>query len=252
MEGHVNVHPRRPTAARFAVRAFAGRVLRAALLVVLAGATAATSAGLAAQEREAADADQEKPRSPEGWMVRTDRGGHGPGEAIDFKDMPPGWHITTGPAAIFYRPDQTASGTYRVEAETHLFDPGQRREGYGIIFGGKELDADAQEYTYFLIRRDGSYLVKRRDGAETAVIQGWTEHPAIVAWDEKPEDAATTRNLLAVEVGDSELAFFVNGEEVHRLPREGLSTDGVVGLRVNHSLDLHVTRLDVAPLDTGE
>lgn len=212
-----------------------------ATAALAAAAAVATPTAAAAQQGEEGEADTRPP--PEGWMVRTDRGASA--EAIDFTDMPPGWHITTGPAAIFYHPDRTATGTYRVEVETHLFDPGQRREGFGILFGGEDLQADSQAYTYFLIRRDGSYLVKRRDGAETEVIDGWTEHPAVVGWDERSEDAVTVKNVLAVEVGETEVAFHVNGEEVHRVAREGLSTDGVVGLRVNHSLDLHVTRLDV-------
>lgn len=218
-----------------------------ATAVLAATMALATPPVAAAQQGAEGEAETRPP--PEGWMVRTDGGASA--ETIDFLDMAPGWHITTGPAAIFYHPDRTATGTYRVEAETHLFDPGQRREGFGILFGGTDLEGDAQSYGYFLIRRDGSYLVKRRDGAETEVIEGWTEHPAVVGWDERAEDAATVKNVLAVEVGETEVAFHVNGEEVHRVAREELSTDGVVGLRVNHSLNLHVTRLDVTSPASG-
>ena len=31
--------------------------------------------------------------------------------------MPPGWHTTTGPAAIIYNPENTAKGQYRLESE---------------------------------------------------------------------------------------------------------------------------------------
>ena len=57
------------------------------------------------------------------------------------------------------------------------------------------------------------------------------------------------RNVLAAEVMNDEVRFFVNDREVTRIARNGLSLDGVVGLRVNHGLNLHIARLDVTPGD---
>lgn len=228
-------------------RPFAARPLPVSSCLLALGIAGFGSSGpvpLAAQEEAV-------PSAPEGWVVRTDRGGPAAAEGVQLMEMPPGWHVTTGPAAILYHPGKAAEGTYRLEAETYLFDPGQRREGYGIFFGGRNLDSEAQTYTYFLLRRDGRCLVKRRDGPETTVVQDWMEHPAIVGWDDRPDEAGQAKNVLAVEVGETGVAFLVNGMEVHRMPREGLPTDGVVGLRVNHSLNLHVTRLDVSPLEAG-
>lgn len=211
----------------------------AGTLVLIAGLVATGATPGTAQQDET---------PPEGWVVVTDRGGHGGGE-IDFMTMAPGFHITTGPAAIFYDPENTASGTFRVEAEIFLFDPGQRNEGFGIFIGGRDLQGEDQAYTYFLIRRDGSVLVKRRDGPGTSVLHGWTEEPAVVTWEERGGEDAQAKNVLALEARANVLVFFVNGEEVHRMPTEGQHVDGVVGLRVNHALNLHVTRLDVEPID---
>jgi len=194
--------------------------------------------------RDAAAQDDTAP--PEGWVIRTDAGGHGGGD-IDFVDMPPGWHITTGAAAIFYDPARTARGSFRVESEVFLFDPGRRNEGFGIFVGGSDLGGANQAYTYFLIRRDGSVLVKRRDGEATSTLLGWTKKDAVVTWEERGDDAATAKNVLAIEAGGGELAFFVNGTEVHRMSASGQHVDGVVGLRVNHGLNVHVTSLDVGP-----
>lgn len=191
-------------------------------------------------------AQEEKPAPPEGWLVRTDDGGHGGGD-LAFMDMPPGWHITTGPSGIFYHPEMTASGSYRVESEVFLFDPGRRNEGFGIFIGGADLDGDAQAYTYFLMRRDGSVLVKRRDGAGTSNMMGWTKQDAVVTWEERGDEAATAKNVLAAEVGGGEMAFFVNGVEVFRGPSDGQHVDGVVGLRVNHGLNLHFSSLEITP-----
>jgi hypothetical protein len=177
-------------------------------------------------------------------MVRTDRPGQDPAD-IDFMDMPPGWHVTTGPAAILWNPSHTASGEFRLEMESYLFDPRGRREGFGVFLGGRDLEGADQEYVYFLLREGNEFLVKRRRGDVTEVVVDWSPAPSMVSYAGKAEDEATAMNVLAVEAGDETVRFLVNGEEVASLPRGSLSLDGVVGLRVNHALNLHVTRLDV-------
>ncbi len=192
----------------------------------------------------ASAAAQEPKPPPEGWQVRTDRGGHGGGDLI-FQNMPPGWHITTGPGAILYHPEKRATGDFRVESETFLFDPGNRNEGFGLFIGGRDLAGEGQVYTYFLIRRDGSVLVKRRDGAGTSTLHGWAKHDAVVTWEGRGEGEGTAKNVLAIEAGPEALVFLVNGQEVFRTARADQHVEGVVGLRVNHALDLHVSSLEV-------
>jgi len=177
-------------------------------------------------------------------VVRTDRGGHGGGD-VKFVDMPPGWHITTGAAAIFYDPEETASGSFKIRSEVFLFDPKGRNEAFGIFIGGTDLEGEGQRYTYFLIRQDGSVLVKRRDGTETTTLQGWTPNEAVRKWSERQAGDPTVKNVLAIEATAEALSFQVNGEEVYRMGRAGQHTDGVVGLRVNHGLDLHFVSLDL-------
>ena len=197
--------------------------------------------------RTGADDPAARPR-PAGWQVRLDRPDRGSPADVVFADMPPGFHVTTGPAAVLYHPDSTATGSYRLDAEIFLFDPGERREGYGVFFGGQDLDGAGQRYVYFLLRRDGTFLVKTRSGDETATVRDWTAHSAIRAWDTRPAGEATVQNTLAVQVGPTDVAFLVNGTEVTRVPRSELpSTDGVFGLRVNHSLNLHVTSVGATP-----
>ncbi|MFV1987242.1 MAG: hypothetical protein ACC682_08165 [Gemmatimonadota bacterium] len=191
----------------------------------------------------ALNAQDEKPDPPEGWVVRTD-GGHG-AEEIEFVDMPPGMHITTGPAAIFYDPARTASGEYTIESEVFLFDPGRRNEAFGIFIGGQDLDADSRAYTYFLIKRDGSVLVKRRDGGDTSTLLGWTKSDAVVTWEERGEEGPTAKNVLGARVSGGQLTFSVNGVEVFSTSAEDQHVDGVVGFRVNHGLNLHFTSLEV-------
>ncbi len=176
---------------------------------------------------------------PADWKVRFDR--PAPETALRFVTMSPGWHITTGPASIMYDPSRVASGQYRVRSEIFLF-PGERREGFGVFIGGENLEADNQSYLYFLIRKDGRFLIKHRAGSETHVLTPWTEHAAIVKHEGGKENV---KNVLEIAAGADQVDFFVNGEKVASLPRGQLNVDGIVGLRVNHGLDVHVSELSV-------
>lgn len=184
---------------------------------------------------------------PEGWKSRFDRAGAGEADMELFVAMPPGWHITTGPSGIFWDPGLTARGPFRAEMEVYLFDPQGRREAFGLFFGGQDLEGAGQRYTYFLIRDGGEFIVKGRDGDETPTLVAWTAHAAVRAFADRGDDASV-KNVLAVEVLADTVRFLVNGQEVATLPRDGLAVEGVVGIRANHALNLHVSRLEVTPL----
>ena len=186
-------------------------------------------------------AQEQEFHRPNDWTVRFDRAGT-PDSAIYFVSMPPGCHITTGPAAVLYDRARVAHGEYRVESEIYLF-PIERLEAFGVFLGGSDLGGPAQAYTYFLIRKDGKFLIKERSGSDTRVIHPWTEHAAIVKHEGQE---GRTKNLLAVDVGPDMVDFYVNDEKVASLPRSDVKTDGIVGLRVNHGLNIHVTSLDIA------
>ena len=190
-------------------------------------------------------AEADNLKVPAAWEVRLDRpkadvviGDDAEASDIYFVNMTPGWHVTTGPAAIFYHPEAMASGTYRLETLIHLFDPKGRNEAFGVFMGGTGLDGDDQAYDYFLIRNNGQYLLKRRTGSGTSTLQGWTASDAIQTYGS--DSGASVPNTLAVEVGAEEVTFSINGTEVARVPKADVRTDGVVGLRVNHALNLHI------------
>ena len=217
-------------------------VLSSALLVAAAPvalAQAGGHAGHGAHAPPAAGAAQRTPR-PAGWAVRYDRA-NAVDSTLAFTTMDPGWHIRTGPSGILYDSTRTASGEFAVTSEMFLF-PGQRPEGFGIFVGGRDLAGAGQQYTYFLLRRNGMFTIKRRDGATASDLVPWTAHPAIETHT-KPE--GTVKYVLGVTAGADTVRFTVNGAEVAALPRATVAPDGVVGLRVNHAIDVHVTSLDV-------
>lgn len=187
---------------------------------------------------------------PLGWEVRLDQPKEGVKVGADsetsdifFVTMTPGWHITTGPRAIFYHPASVASGSFAATAGVYLFPPGERNEAFGIFVGGRNLDSSEQEYVYFLIRRTGEFLIKRRNGESTEILHDWTRHEAVKPYTADTE--GTLHNVLQVDAGDEAVSFLVNGDQVAQLPRSGLHVDGIVGLRVNHALNLHVDELSV-------
>jgi hypothetical protein len=220
------------------------RCLRSSLagrtVVALAVAVALAPSALRAQDAELV--------RPDGWEVRFDQPNATEADLEMFVGMPPGWHITTGPAGIFWDPGLTAEGTFRLELDVFLFDPEGRRESFGLFFGGRNLDGADQRYAYFLVRDGGEFILKERQADDAPTIEPWTTHPAIKSYADRAEGEASILNQLAVEAHADRVLFFVNGTEVASIARSRVSTDGVVGLRVNHRLNLHVSRLEVMPL----
>jgi hypothetical protein len=174
---------------------------------------------------------------PAGWSARPDA--QGDLKSIKFVIMEPGYHLTLGPATILYREEDRANGPFHTLATFHQMKKLEHAEGYGLFFGGESLTGGEQRYIYFLVRDDGKYLIKRRDGANTSEItKGWTTNPAI----KKGDAQGRTTNLLEIDAkrDPTKVSFKVNGTTVHTADAKSMRTKGIVGLRANHNLDLHV------------
>lgn len=183
-----------------------------------------------------------------GWWARLDDPAANRANLM-LAPMESGYHVMTGPSAIFWDPDQTASGEYTVSATFTLTKLPATQEAYGLFIGGADLDSDNQHYTYFLIREDGRYLIKQRHGAKTMNVAGdWAEHAAVM----KPDTSGRLENTLSIHVAGDTVTFMANGKEVASHPASGLDTDGVAGLRVNHNLDVQVTGFDVEQPDAEQ
>lgn len=181
---------------------------------------------------------------PAGWTVRPDRAGTAAAD-VHFLAAGTGFRTLPGPAAILWDSTNTARGTYRAHATFRQMSATPHAESYGVFVGGRELQGSGQHYLYFLIRQDGKFLVKHRAGDETHTLVDWTASPAI--------RAGTAANTLAVVAGADSVRFRINGRQVAGLERTSeLETDGVVGLRVNHQLQLRIRDFGVEPLKTPE
>jgi hypothetical protein len=169
---------------------------------------------------------------PAGWMGRTDR----PTDKLTdakFVTMGSGYHVTSGPAAIYWNPKTVTSGPFVASTTVTQTKASTHPEAYGIFFMGKDLDTPTQNYAYFQVRQDGKYMVNHRAGSEIHKILPWTDSPAV--------------NKLTVDASKPDsVRLLVNDKQVAALPMNHLGkTDGLVGLRVNHNLDVHVGGLAV-------
>lgn len=178
-------------------------------------------------------------QAPAGWQARVDRSTN----AADPDDVPNatvtsvegGIQVNTGPAVVLWHPGNTASGTYTLGGQFTLLEPSGHVNYYGLVFGGGELGNASQNYLYFLIAQNGTFIVKHRAGDQAVHdIYGRTPHDAIAT----PGSDGSSVNDLEVRVGESEIAFAVNGTVVATTERTGMAsrTDGIWGVRVNHRI----------------
>ncbi len=213
-----------------------------------------TAGALGAQAKDSTKAVADGGVKMAGWTGRIDpqaaKGGRNISEA-KFVGMGTGFHVTSGPAAIYWNPANTAKGNYTITSTFTQTKAAAHPEAYGIFFSGTNLDAPNQGYMYFVIRQDGKYLINHRANDSTVhKIIDWTANPVVKAIDA----SGKATNTLSVIVGADKLSFLVNGVEVNSLPRAtidaagpGTGTSGIVGVRVNHNLDVHIDGLSITP-----
>lgn len=181
---------------------------------------------------------------PAGWMGRTDR----PDQKIQdakFVVMGSGYHVSSGPAAIYWTEKTKMSGPFTASATFRQTKNAMHPEAYGIFFQGNKLDAPDQTYVYLLVRGDGKILLNHRAGADVHKIIDWTDNAAVHKADAK----GVASNTLSVDATKPDsVRLLVNGVQVAALPGGHVgSTDGYVGLRVNHNLDVHISDFVVTP-----
>ena len=185
-----------------------------------------------------------------GWTGRTDRAGQAITNA-KFSDMGGGFHVTSGPAAIYWNAANTAKGNYAVKASFTQTKAPTHPEAYGLFIGGANLAGDDQNYLYCIVRGDGKYMVKHRNGAETHTMADWTENAAV----KKQDEAGKATNEISMWASKDKIGCSVNGTEVWSMNRADavgpgkLTANGdLYGIRVNHNLDVHIANFAVSKM----
>ena len=181
-------------------------------------------------------------QGPQGWKARVDlsESASDPDDMSDVKlvTMGKGFRVTGGPAGTFWNPAHSVAGNYSARATFTLMKPSGHVNYYGLIFGGADLEGRSQRYGYFLVAQNGTFIIRSRRGDSVQDVQTRTSHAAI----RQPGADGRATNLLEVRVAGNTASYLVNGAVVHTAPKSTVTagTDGIVGVRVNHLLDVHV------------
>jgi hypothetical protein len=186
-----------------------------------------------------------------GWSGRVDPQAVKRGSKITdakFADLAGGWRVTAGPAAIYWNGANVGSGAYTATATFVQVKPTEHAEYYGLFIGGSKLDGAKQNYLYCAIAGNGTFTVKHRVGDEVHELAGRTANPAIKAVDA----SGKATNQVGWKVTKDRTSCLVNGTEVWvyaspSLVGEGKleSLDGIVGIRVNHNLEVQVSGFSI-------
>ena len=187
---------------------------------------------------------------PAGWNLRFDppAPAHAHGDALKaivFETVDSGFRIASGPAAIYYKTGDVAKGEFAVSA-TFTQNKDMGHEAAGLFFGGSNLMEPTQNYVYFVIRaQDGTAMISQRtsDKAPKA-LKPYFAHSAI----NKQDKNGNATNAITIHAAPDTVHFVVNGQLVAALAKSqiaGGTSDGQVGMRVNHNMDLRITRYNL-------
>jgi hypothetical protein len=188
-------------------------------------------------------------QAPAGWQVRIDRStaASDPDDVADVKvaTVGSGFRVTGGPAGTFWNPANRAMGDFTARATFRLMKPSGHVNYYGLVFGGEDLAGAKQRYIYFLVAQNGTFIIRHRTGDDVRDVQTRTPHATIA----QPGADGSSVNTLEVRVAGNQISYIVNGTTVHTTPRSGetAQTDGIVGVRINHLLDVQVEGFALQP-----
>jgi hypothetical protein len=180
---------------------------------------------------------------PAGWSSRLDD----PTASVSnvkFAPMGGGFHFTTGPAGIYWRAADAVPGSFHTIATFVQTKAPTHPEAYGLFIAGSDLSGPNQSYIYFLVRGNGQYSIRQRKGATVTDVtsgarNGWTPNDAVVKQDSATGKASNTLEI-AGNATTKKLTFKVNGKVVQEIDAPGGTVSGLVGIRMNHNLDVHI------------
>jgi hypothetical protein len=155
-----------------------------------------------------------------------------------------GFRLTTGPAAVYWNPANTAKGDFTVRATfKEAKQTYNHPHPFGLFIAGRGLDTEQPNYLYCVAYRDGNFLVRQFvDGKVTNVVRRSPNEAVDKATG--PDDDVTQEIAWTVKGGKAECS--VNGKVVHTVdtadPNATIkSFDGIYGIRTSHNSDVVVT-----------
>ena len=182
----------------------------------------------------------------DGWKGKIDARAASQGRTINdskFAESNKDLHLTIGPAAVYWKDSNSASGDYTVSATFKEAKPDAGHpHPYGIFIGGKDLDTDAPTLLYCTAYSNGNYLVRGFNAGKVVTL---TPRGASHASVNKAGADGVTQTI-AWTVNDGSASCSINGQQVASYDKAALanalaSTDGIYGIRVSHNLDVVVS-----------
>lgn len=186
-----------------------------------------------------------------GWQGKVDAGEAAKGAKIeDSKLVMQGdeMRLNNGPAAIYWNPANTASGSYTVSAtftEPKYMSSNDHPHPYGLFIGGNKLDTENASLLYCTPYGNGTYIVRGFGPAPFRMGGGrGTPNDAV----HKAEAGGPVTQQVAWVVTADKAECKINGTVVASYPKAELvaagkleSLDGIAGLRVAHNVDVNIT-----------
>ena len=164
-------------------------------------------------------------------------------------------HVTTGPAVVYWKPSNTASGDYTVSAtfnEPQYMNVNDHPHPYGLFIAGNDMGTDQQSYLYCSAYGNGNFIVRGFGPEPFQMNGGRGEANAAVNKAAGKNQPVTQQIALSVKGDKVECA--VNGKTVASYDKSALvtagklkSTDGIYGIRFAHNTDGTVTGLRKTP-----
>ena len=182
-----------------------------------------------------------------GWQGRPDPGTGSVNDAsLDVKGSD--IEIHTGPAMLFWNPANKGTGDFTVSAtftEPKYMSSNDHPHPYGVFIGGSNLDSDKTTALYCAAYGRGTFIVR---GFGPTVFnvngRGGSPNDAVHKAAGRGEQVEQT---VALQVKGDNVSCIINGTTVGTYPKSDVvgagtltSTDGIVGIRVAHNVDVNV------------
>lgn len=160
-------------------------------------------------------------------------------------------HVTTGPAATYWNPANTAAGDYTVRAtflEPTFMNLNSHPHSYGLFIGGSNMGTGKMSLLYCVTYGDGTMLVR---GFGPAVFTLLRPSPNPAVHKAAGVDQPVTQEI-AWRVRGTRAECVINGTVAAGYDKSELvaagklqSTDGVFGLRFTHNVEAIITGFGV-------
>jgi len=167
-----------------------------------------------------------------------------------FDPMGGGFHVSTGPAIVYYHPSNVAMGDYTVSAafdEPKFQNLNDHPHPYGIMIAGNKMDTPDMTLLYCSAQGDGKFIVRGFGPAPFNINgPGAAANPAV----KSVAIGSPVTNIVSMMVKGDTVSCSINGTQVWSAPKADLvgtgpgkimSTDGVYGIRTAHNVEFMVT-----------